>query len=161
MFSLKLSKPAILTHNILISTVVVREDPKDNLLKREDSNLSQKSLTKLKAALAKDQSKKTTVVPTARTKVEIKVKTETQHKIKPLAKIQPVGVTKPPSHSAKLIKHVENIDARDTKNPILVSEYVNDIYLYLRELEVEQPVNENFLEGQNVRVFFCHHLIFE
>ncbi|KAL5287806.1 CCNB2 family protein [Megaselia abdita] len=129
-----------------VQQVVVKDEQKDNLLKREDSNLSQKSLTKLKAALAKDQSKKITTVP-VKTKVDIKVKPEPA-KVKPVAKVIPTGITK--SHSAKLIKHVENIDARDSKNPILVSEYVNDIYSYLRQLEVEQPVNENFLEGQHV-----------
>lgn len=32
---------------------------------------------------------------------------------------------------------VEDIDAQDSDNPQLVSEYVNDIYKYLRELEVQ------------------------
>lgn len=31
---------------------------------------------------------------------------------------------------------IEDIDAQDSDNPQLVSEYVNDIYKYLRELEV-------------------------
>lgn len=145
------------------SIVIVKNETKENSLKREDSNLSQKSLTKLKAALTKDQTKKNTFV-TARPKVEAKLKQEVQSvKVKPEVTSRPKVVTKliptvkTTSHSTQLFKHVENIDARDTKNPILVSEYVNDIYEYLRQLESDQQVNENFLEGQEVRsylVFF-------
>lgn len=134
-------------------TVVVREETKESHLKREDSNLSQKSLTKLKAALAKDQNKKTTTVVPARVKVDVKGKLEPQPRVKPVTKVLPTGISKSSSHSAKLIQHVDNIDARDSKNPILVSEYVNDIYEYLRQLEVKLPVDENFLEGQHVRRF--------
>lgn len=123
-----------------------------NLLKREDSNLSQKSLTKLKAAIAKDPSKKVTAGP-SRSKVEVKVKQESQSKLKPVAKVLPTGITKSFSHSTKLITHVENIDRQDGKNPTLVSEYVNEIYEYLRILELDQPIEENFLEGQQVRQF--------
>ena len=34
------------------------------------------------------------------------------------------------------LSHVEDIDANDHDNPQLVSEYVNDIYEYMRQLEV-------------------------
>lgn len=131
--------------------VVVKEEPKDNLLKREDSNLSQKSLTKLKAAISKDPSKKNTAP--SRAKGEVKAKPDPQPKLKAVAKVLPTGILKPSAHSTRLIKHVENIDARDAKNPILVSEHVNEIYEYLRQLEKDQPIEANFLEGQQVRRF--------
>ncbi|XP_037794731.1 G2/mitotic-specific cyclin-B-like [Penaeus monodon] len=43
---------------------------------------------------------------------------------------------------------VEDIDAQDSDNPQLVSEYVNDIYKYLRELEDANKVKPRYLEGQ-------------
>lgn len=38
-----------------------------------------------------------------------------------------------------LLNNVEDIDAEDWENPQLCSDYVKDIYLYLRELEVGCP----------------------
>lgn len=43
---------------------------------------------------------------------------------------------------------VENIDAEDTENPQLVTEYVNEIYNYLRSVESVQSVKADYLEGQ-------------
>jgi len=43
-----------------------------------------------------------------------------------------------------------NIDAGDGENPQMVSDYVNDIYDYLRFLEKKQPIRENFLDGKEV-----------
>jgi cyclin B len=37
---------------------------------------------------------------------------------------------------SKAYTRVEDIDVNDKDNPQLVSEYVNDIYQYMRELEV-------------------------
>ncbi|CAN9504775.1 unnamed protein product [Ophioblennius macclurei] len=45
---------------------------------------------------------------------------------------------------------VRDVDADDYDNPMLCSEYVKQIYKYLRQLEVEQDVRTNFLEGQEV-----------
>ncbi|KAK7070403.1 G2/mitotic-specific cyclin-B2, partial [Halocaridina rubra] len=44
--------------------------------------------------------------------------------------------------------NVENIDAQDKDNPQLVSEYVNDIFKYMRALEEKSRVRNNFLDGQ-------------
>jgi G2/mitotic-specific cyclin-B2 len=46
------------------------------------------------------------------------------------------------------LDQVENIDSNDALNPLLMSEYVNDIYLYLNNLEIKYPVAKNHLEGQ-------------
>uniref|UniRef100_A0A3Q4I4D1 Cyclin B1 n=1 Tax=Neolamprologus brichardi TaxID=32507 RepID=A0A3Q4I4D1_NEOBR len=45
---------------------------------------------------------------------------------------------------------IRDVDADDYDNPMLCSEYVKDIYKYLRQLEVEQNVRQNYLQGQEV-----------
>lgn len=51
--------------------------------------------------------------------------------------------------SRLLPDNVKNIDAEDIDNPQLVSEYVNDIYKYLRDLEVQYSIKENHLGKQS------------
>lgn len=43
--------------------------------------------------------------------------------------------------------HVKDIDAEDAGNPQLVSEYINEIYVYLRRLEREQAVRRDYMNG--------------
>ncbi|KAK7481324.1 hypothetical protein BaRGS_00027404, partial [Batillaria attramentaria] len=45
---------------------------------------------------------------------------------------------------------VEDIDANDRDNPQLVSEYVNEIYDYMRHLEKTFSVRPNYLDGTDV-----------
>ncbi|CAG5867173.1 G2/mitotic-specific cyclin-B1 [Menidia menidia] len=45
---------------------------------------------------------------------------------------------------------IRDVDADDYDNPMLCSEYVKDIYKYLRHLELEQDVKPNYLQGQEV-----------
>ncbi|XP_040262996.1 G2/mitotic-specific cyclin-B1-like [Bufo bufo] len=45
---------------------------------------------------------------------------------------------------------VKDVDADDDGNPMLCSEYVKDIYSYLRSLEDAQSVRPKFLQGQEV-----------
>ncbi|XP_078128120.1 G2/mitotic-specific cyclin-B1 [Sander vitreus] len=45
---------------------------------------------------------------------------------------------------------VRDVDADDFDNPMLCSDYVKDIYKYLRQLEVEQNVRPTYLQGQEV-----------
>uniref|UniRef100_A0A8C7ZWB3 G2/mitotic-specific cyclin-B1 n=1 Tax=Oryzias sinensis TaxID=183150 RepID=A0A8C7ZWB3_9TELE len=45
---------------------------------------------------------------------------------------------------------IRDVDADDYDNPMLCSEYVKDIYKYLRQLEMEQSVNPNYLQGQEI-----------
>lgn len=45
---------------------------------------------------------------------------------------------------------IEEIDKDDVGNPQLVAEYVQDIYGYLRQLEAEQSIRPNYLDGQQV-----------
>ncbi|XP_074474073.1 G2/mitotic-specific cyclin-B1 [Sebastes fasciatus] len=45
---------------------------------------------------------------------------------------------------------IRDVDADDYDNPMLCSEYVKDIYKYLRQLEVEQDVKPAYLQGKEV-----------
>lgn len=49
-----------------------------------------------------------------------------------------------------LLNNVEDIDAEDWGNPQLCSDYVKDIYLYLRELEVWHTESALLQYGGNV-----------
>lgn len=60
------------------------------------------------------------------------------------AAVQPVNF----SLSSQRLSEVEDIDADDRENLILVSEYVNDIYDYLYKLEDQQPVYSDHLANQ-------------
>ncbi|XP_053575883.1 G2/mitotic-specific cyclin-B2 [Bombina bombina] len=48
------------------------------------------------------------------------------------------------------LTNVEDIDAEDGGNPQFCSEYVMDIYNYLKQLEVEQAIKQRYLEGREV-----------
>ncbi|KAH8369956.1 hypothetical protein KR093_001597 [Drosophila rubida] len=158
-------------------------EEKLNTLRREDSNLSRKSLTKLRAALAKPNNvakKETTtssssssttvllkpnnVVPVAAKKEPLLKKEQaplvliSPNKLSQLRRPAAATTTAPVaaatqsttavSHSTKRLADVEDIDADDHDNLILVSEYVNDIYDYLYELEEQQPVYPDHLANQ-------------
>lgn len=99
-------------------------------LKREESRLTRRSLNKLKQI--KKHAEASSASSSARNSDE-----EDDYKIeKP---------DSPGTHSHKLIEEVENIDFHDAWNPMLVSEYVNDIYNYLNQLEETFAIRENFL----------------
>ncbi|NWW10673.1 CCNB2 protein, partial [Oreocharis arfaki] len=49
-----------------------------------------------------------------------------------------------------LLNNVEDIDVEDWENPQLCSDYVKDIYLYLRELELQQSVRPHYLDGRTI-----------
>lgn len=50
------------------------------------------------------------------------------------------------SHSSKLLKQITNIDVNDHLNPLLVSEYVDDIYEYLNSMETQLPIRKDYLK---------------
>lgn len=52
------------------------------------------------------------------------------------------------SHSTNLLKDVEDIDENDAGKLNLESEYVNDIYSYLQDLEKKFAIPENYLADQ-------------
>ncbi|NWR87586.1 CCNB2 protein, partial [Furnarius figulus] len=49
-----------------------------------------------------------------------------------------------------LLNNVEDIDAEDSDNPQLCSDYVKDIYLYLRELELQQAIRPHYMDGRTI-----------
>ncbi|GAB5572417.1 G2/mitotic-specific cyclin-B2 isoform X3 [Prionailurus iriomotensis] len=52
--------------------------------------------------------------------------------------------------SDALLCKIEDIDNEDWENPQLCSDYVKDIYQYLRQLEVLQSINPRFLDGREI-----------
>lgn len=50
----------------------------------------------------------------------------------------------------QMLPAVADIDKDDKDNPQLVSEYVNEIYDYMRELERKLAVNHKYLEGKDI-----------
>ncbi|KAM3874398.1 G2/mitotic-specific cyclin-B1 [Diretmus argenteus] len=49
-----------------------------------------------------------------------------------------------------VLLQIKDADADDYDNPVFCSEYVKDIYKYLRQLEADQGVRPRYLEGQEV-----------
>ncbi|EDW02619.1 G2/mitotic-specific cyclin-B isoform X1 [Drosophila grimshawi] len=139
-----------------------------NTLRREDSNLSRKSLTKLRAALTKPNVapaaatvKKEVLLPRAQLKKESNAPVQLKKETVDLARLPKLRNNVPQSTAAsakatttvalssRRLADVEDIDADDRENLILVSEYVNDIYDYLYEVEEQQPIYPDHLEGQS------------
>jgi G2/mitotic-specific cyclin-B2 len=114
------------------------------LIRREDSKLTRRSLTKLRAAFRRE------VSPETKKEVSLGVYAPSKSKeiTLPFFFLFQITVFSPETHSSKLLDQVENIDSNDALNPLLMSEYVNDIYLYLNNLEIKYPVAKNHLEGQ-------------
>ncbi|MBZ3890094.1 G2/mitotic-specific cyclin-B2 [Sciurus carolinensis] len=56
----------------------------------------------------------------------------------------------PTAFSDTLLCKTEDIDNEDRENPQLCSDYVKDIYQYLRQLEVLQSINPHFLDGRDI-----------
>ncbi|XP_055919758.1 G2/mitotic-specific cyclin-B [Eupeodes corollae] len=121
-------------------------------IRREDSNLSRRSLSKLKAAIKQQTSIKPTTVASAQAVAVSSCKSSVvaDEKVEEDSSSNKCksNVIDVPSHSTKLLDAVENIDADDTENPILVSEYVNEIYAYLFSLEKLMPVEPEHLKDQ-------------
>eukprot|EP00047_Mylnosiga_fluctuans_P020827 m.96813 g.96813 ORF g.96813 m.96813 type:complete len:367 (-) comp8646_c0_seq1:168-1268(-) len=61
------------------------------------------------------------------------------------ADVRPMDVDVPRMQWPELPAGVENIDDEEADNPLLVAEYVNDIYAYMRDLEVRHATPENYL----------------
>ncbi|KAI8037532.1 G2/mitotic-specific cyclin-B [Drosophila gunungcola] len=144
------------------------ENVNEPALKREDSNLSKKSLTKLRAALAKpamgvsgirrepvavarkEPETKKEVVENKKAVSEAKKEVTRMPLIKSSSVIAATTSTMPTtmSLSSKRLAGIEDIDANDKENLVLVSEYVNDIYDYLYQVEQQQPIHKDHLAGQ-------------
>ena len=61
--------------------------------------------------------------------------------------------------SDALLYKIEDIDIEDWENSELCSDYVKDIYQYLRQLEVLQSINPHFLDGRDINGCMCAILV--
>ena len=61
--------------------------------------------------------------------------------------------------SDALLYNIEDIDIEDWENSQLCSDYVKDIYQYLRQLEVLQSINPHFLDGRDINGCMCAILV--
>jgi len=59
-----------------------------------------------------------------------------------------VTTTQDAPEAVPLPDDVPDLDAEDADDPLMVSEYVNDIFEYLRELEIQTMANENYMDMQ-------------
>lgn len=66
------------------------------------------------------------------------------------ASLSQIKLEKEPESFSSDLLPVEDIDQEDNDNPILVSVYTNEIYNYMRKLEQDFPVKENYLQGQQI-----------
>lgn len=94
----------------------------------DDNNIARKQLTKIPSMLRKNSSSSSSTTSLDSEPKSISAKSE--------------------SHSSKLLCEIEDIDRNDDKNPFLVSEYVTDIYNYLRVMEKQYRIGEDFLKPQ-------------
>lgn len=106
-------------------------------LKREESRLTRRSLTKLKQIKKQSSSSSSDAAST----------TSSSGRSSEDEEFHVEKHDTPDTHSHKLLEGIENIDINDAWNPMLVSEYVNDIYKYLNDLEETFAIRENFLDG--------------
>ncbi|XP_077399211.1 G2/mitotic-specific cyclin-B1 [Vanacampus margaritifer] len=111
--------------------------------------------------VVKAQAVKKTKPPVVTEKAEPKPKNVAVAKVEPLV---PESVSPTPMETSGcepadlcqafsdviLYSTVKDVDADDSDNPMLCSEYVKDIYKYLRQLEAEQNVRPSYLNGQEV-----------
>lgn len=51
---------------------------------------------------------------------------------------------------SSVLLHVKDVDEEDADNPLLCSDYVKDVYCYLRHLEAELAIKPNYLKGQSL-----------
>ncbi|XP_052792281.1 G2/mitotic-specific cyclin-B-like [Mya arenaria] len=142
-----------------VSAIQITDGNKKGPIKKEIVQINtrpQKALTKAKAtsslrALAEEPTKpvvyddfqfvepsKTSTVPTA-----------TVHPLPSGPAPMDISDAGPEAFSKALL-NVQDIDANDKENPQLVSEYVNEIYEYMRMLETRFPVRQGYLDQQEI-----------
>lgn len=147
-----------------VSAITISDHVKKGPVKKEIVQLTsqqQKALTKSKAtsslrAFAEEQAVQPKehvafhfIEPAAPALPKSTVPTATVHPQQLAPAPMDVSESGPESFSKALL-NVQDIDANDKENPQLVSEYVNDIYEYMRGLEVKYPIKSNYLESQEI-----------
>lgn len=131
------------------------QPPKDKgLLKKplvtKQPLVKQEKIEKAKKIIPKSQ------VPGVKQQVKTEIKTDVQidSQLLPESNKKEIDIKEESDVKKDVISKdlliVEDIDEEDKKNPILVSVYSNDIYKYLRNLELQFPVRKGYLQGQEV-----------
>lgn len=122
------------------------------LMLRKKDDLTQKVSVRQKAIVAAAQKAATIVNPLADTVVKQENISKAVKNVEKSTKVvhSPMEVCEVQNEPCINMANVFDIDADDEDNPQLVSEYVNDIYAYLRELEKSYNVKHNYLHGQEI-----------
>ncbi|VTJ66616.1 Hypothetical predicted protein, partial [Marmota monax] len=114
----------------------------------------------------KTQNTKVSVQPTKATNVNKQLKPTASVKPVQMEMLVPKGPSPTPedvsmkeenlwqAFSDALLCKIEDID-NDWENPQLCSDYVKDIYQYLRQPEVLQSINPHFLDGRDINGRMC------
>lgn len=88
------------------------------------------------------------VAPNGQT-LEVEVeKTVTTTKISVTAEPVQIKSTTPQDVKPVLPQGVDDLDAEDAEDPLMVSEYVHEIFDYLREIEQETMANKDYMDNQ-------------
>uniref|UniRef100_A0A287CUH2 G2/mitotic-specific cyclin-B2-like n=1 Tax=Ictidomys tridecemlineatus TaxID=43179 RepID=A0A287CUH2_ICTTR len=118
--------------------------------------------TKAAQVVKKTQNTKVSVQPTKATNINKQLKPTASVKPVQMEMLAPKGPSPTPedvsmkeenlcqAFSDALLCKIEDIDNEDWENPQFCSDYVKDIYQYLRQLEVLQSINPHFLDGRDI-----------
>lgn len=71
----------------------------------------------------------------------------------------PMDISANEAYSMRNFDHVKDIDKEDHGNPQLVSEYVNEIYDYMRLLESQMQIKTKYLDGCEINGRMRHILV--
>jgi G2/mitotic-specific cyclin 1/2 len=88
------------------------------------------------------------IAPNGQT-VEVEIeKTVTTTKITATEAVAPTKLATPQAAPRAPPPGVEDLDAEDVEDPLMVSEYVHEIFDYLREIEPETMANKDYMDNQ-------------
>ncbi|XP_040195751.1 G2/mitotic-specific cyclin-B1 isoform X1 [Rana temporaria] len=106
------------------------------------------NLTRAKAALKKESKALRTVVEKIAKQAPVE-----EEKPVPLSPMDTSGSSPMEEQSeafSDALLQVKDVDEDDADNPMLCSDYVKDIYCYLRDLEAERAVRPDYLKGKEI-----------
>lgn len=83
----------------------------------------------------------------AKVSVKVEKKTTVKSTITPKAHLKPEEDDDYPSLE-EVIKDAKDLDAEDVDDPLMVAEYVHEIFDYMRQLELSTQPNPNYMENQ-------------
>jgi hypothetical protein len=108
------------------------------------SSNSSKSLPEQDEELAEDEN-----VAPVKQKVTVELQKTVTTKLHIMKQEEPVVHERPATPQFELPADVHDLDAEDVDDPLMVSEYVNEIFDYLRELELHTMANKDYMDNQS------------